>query len=233
MDYKNIFLSTLQLFRKSKLVWIFGSLAIINEIIYRASKYSIAQHPSYYALYLLVVVTLYFSFLTECGLIYSANQILSNHNPTFSEVWAFCKSKARTLIAFYFYSFPIILFIVFIVELFRASQISVSLTIFIGMFGTFFLNSLVTIFICTVALNNLNALFAFWTGFSIVLNNFFHIIVLNCIFLIIQIFLTWSTKNTLFGIFLNVPLTVTIMLAYKEFITKNSYPTLSNAQPTA
>jgi len=233
MNYKNIFRDTFRLFQESKLIWILGAFAFISEAVYRISKYSIEKDSASCISYLLLVVTLYFSFLAECGLIYSVNQILSDQNPTFSEVWGFCKTKIRSMIGFFFYSFPLIMFIVFIVELFSLSQINASLTFFVGMFATFFLNSLFTIFICTIAINNLQAGPALWTGLLIVFNNFFHIIVLNCIFLVIQIFLNWSTKTTLFGILLNVPLTVTMTLAYKVFITKVSYPALSDVQPTA
>jgi len=98
---------------------------------------------------------------------------------------------------------------------------------------TFLLGSVFTLSICTIVINNLEAGLALWTGLSIVVNNIFHVLLLNAIFIILQIVVNLSIGNGLFGIFFIVPLTVTMTLAYRAFIAKGSYPALSNIQPTA
>jgi hypothetical protein len=233
MNYKTIFSDTFRLFRESKLLWVFGVFAIVSEIVYRVSKYSIEKHPTSLILYLLLLIALYFSFLAEASLIYSTNQLFSKQNPTFSEVWDFCKARGKRIVGFYFVSFPLVMFILFIPELVKMSEISTSLTRIVGTLAFFILTSLLTLGICTIVINNLGAGMALWTGLLMVFNNLLHVIVLNSFFLVLEMFLVWLMKTTLFEMFLYVPLTVTMTLAYRIFIAKASYPALSNIQPTA
>jgi len=233
MNYKTIFLDTIRLFRASKLLWIFGVFAIVSDVVNRISIYSIGKHPVSCIPYPLVLIAIYFSSIAVCGLIYSANQIASNQTSTFSEAWEFCKTKVKRVFWFYFLSIPLVMFSVFIPELVRLSEISALITWFVGILATFFLNSLFTLSICTIAINNLESGLALWTGLLIVFNNFPHVMVLNGIYLILQILIMGATGNTFFGIIVVVPLTVTMTLAYRVFITKTSYPALSNIQPTA
>lgn len=233
MNYKIIFRDTLRLFRESKLLWIFGAIAFVSEVIFRGSIYSIGKPPVPCIAYPLFFISLYFLLLAKCSLVYSTNQVLSEQKPTYSEVWGFCKTKVRRIAGLYFLSIPLVMFAVFVVEIVLMSEISALLTGFVGLLVTFFLTSFFTLSICTIVIHNLEAGLALWTGLSIAVNNFFHVVILNSIFLILQIALNLSIGNGLFGIFFIIPLTVTMTLAYRGFIAKGSYPALSNIQPTA
>jgi len=125
------------------------------------------------------------------------------------------------------------MFSVFIPELVRLSEISALLTWFVGILAMFFLNSLITLSICTIVINNLESGLALWTGLQIVFNNFLHVMVLSGIYLLLQILIMGALGNTFFGIIVVVPFTVTMTLAYEIFIAKASYPALSNIQLTA
>ena len=233
MNYKIIFRDTLRLFGGSKLLWIFGTLAIFSSVVNRISIYSIGKHPVSCIPYPLVLIAIYFSSMAVCGLIYSANQMVSNQTSTFSEAWEFCKTKVKRVFWLYFLSIPLVMFSLFIPELVRLSDISALLTWVVGMLAIFFLNSLFTLSICTIAINNLESGLALWTGLLIVFNNFLHVMVLSGIYLILQILIMSALGNTFFGIVVVVPFTVTMTLAYRVFIAKASYPALSNIQPTA
>jgi hypothetical protein len=234
MNYRIIFRDTLRLFRESKLLWILGMFLFASEAIYRASIYSIGKPPVSCFAYPLLFVSLYVSFVARCSLIYSANQILSEQKPSYSEAWGFSKTKLRSIVGLYFLSVPIVIFSVFIVTIVALSEISASLTWVVDLFVTsFFLGSLFTLSICTIVIHNLEAGLALWTGLLILFNNFFHVIVLNSIFLILQIALNLLIGNALPGIFLLIPFSVTMTVAYRAFIAKGSYPALSNIQPTA
>jgi hypothetical protein len=233
MNYRIILQDTLRLFRESKVLWIFGAIFFASEVVNRVSIYSIGEHPASCIPYPLVLVAVYFSLLAKVGLTYSVNRIMSNQILTFSEAWNFCKTKLKEVIGLYFIGILLIVLSVFIAKIVVAGKINVSLALFIGLLLDSFLNAWLTLSICTIVISNLEAGPGLWTGLLIVLHNFLHVIVLSSIFLILQIVLNWSIGNALPGIFLLVPLTVTMILAYRVFITKSSYPALSNIQPTA
>ncbi len=234
MNYRSIFRDTFRLFRESKLLWILGIFSFVSEAIYRASVYSIGKPPVPFIAYPLFFISLYISFVAKCSLIYSANQILSEQKPTYAEAWEFSKTKLGRIAWLYFLSIPLVMFSAFIVVLIALSEISTSLTWVVDLFiSSFFLGSLFTFSICTIVIHNLEAGLALWTGLSIAVNNFFQIVVLNSIFLILQIGLNLLVGNALPGIFLIAPITVTMTAAYRAFIAKGSYPALSNIQPTA
>ena len=206
---------TLRLFQESKLLWIFGIIAFVSEVIFRGSIYSIRNPPVPCIAYPLFFISLYFSFVAKCSLIYTANQILSEQKATYSEVWIFCKTKLRRIAGLYFLSIPLVMFSVFIVAIAALSEITPSLTWVVELLVTFFS-------ICTIVIHHLEAGLALWTGLLIVVNNVFHVVILNSIFLILQIALNLSIRNGLFGIFFIVPVTVTMTLAYRVFIAKGS-----------
>jgi len=234
MNYRIIFRDTFRLFRESRLLWILGIFSFISEAIYRASVYSVGKPPVPFIAYPLLLISLYVSFVAKCSLIYSANQILSEQNPTYSEAWGFSKTKLKRIAWLYFLSIPLVIFSVFIVAIVALSEINASLTWAVDLFVTsFFLGSLFTLSICTIVIHNLEAGLALWTGLSIIFNNFLQVIVLNSIFLILQFVLNLLIGNALPGIFLIAPLTVTMSVAYRVFIAKGSYPALSNIQPAA
>ncbi len=234
MNYRILFRDTLRLFRESKLLWILGMFCFVSEAIYRASVYSIGKPPVPCIAYPLFFISLYVSFVAKCSLIYSANQILSEQKPTYAEAWGFSKTKLRRIAWLYFLSIPLLMLSGLIVMMVALSEISIVLTWVVDLVITsFFLGSLFTFSICTIVIYNLEAGLALWTGLAIVGNNFFHVVVLNSIFLILQIGLNLLVGNTLPGIFLIAPLTVTMTVAYRAFIAKGSYPALSNIQPTA
>jgi len=234
MNYRIIFRDTFRLFRESRLLWILGTFLFVSEAVYKASIYSIRNSPVSCIAYPLYFVSLYVLFVAQCSLIYSANLLLSEQQPTYSETWEFSKTKLRTIVWLYFLSIPLFIFSEFIVKIVALSEISPPLTWFVDLFVmAFFLSSLFTLSICTIVIHNLEAGLALWTGLSILVNNFFHMVVLNSIFLIIQIGLNMLIGNVLPGIFLLIPFTVTMTVAYRAFIAKGSYPALSNIQPTA
>ena len=233
MNYKILFRDTLLLFRESRLLWILGAIAFVSEVIYRVSIYSIGNPPVPRIAYPLFFLSLYFSFVAKCSLIYSTNQIVSEQKPTYSEVWGFGKTKLRRILGLYFLSIPLVMFSVLIVTIVTLSEISTLLTWFVDLLVTFFLSSLFTLSICTIVIHNLEAGLALWTGLSIAVNNIIHVVVLNSIFLILSLVVNLAIGNGLFGMFFIVPLTVTMTLAYRGFIVKGSYPALSNIQPTA
>jgi hypothetical protein len=166
-------------------------------------------------------------------LIYATNQILSEGNPTFSEVWNFSKTKLRKIGGIYFLSIPLLMFTGLIVWMVIWSGANNVLAWSVDMLVTGFLSSLFTLSICAIVIHNLDSAMALWTGLSIVFNNFFPLLVLNGIFLFIQIGLSLLLGNALLSIFLLVPLTVTMTVAYRVLITKGSYPALSDIQPAA
>jgi len=233
MNYKTIFSDTIRLLGGSKLLWIFGAFAIVSEVVYRVSMYSIGKNPLSCIPYPLVLVTIYFSSLAICSLIYLTHWTVSEEHPTFAEAWHFGKTKVKRVFWLYFLSIPLVMISVFIPELVRLSEISVLLTSFVGILATFFLNSWLILSICTIVINNLESGLALWTGLQIVFNNFLAVMVLSGIYLILQILIMGALGNTFFGIVVVIPLTVTITLAYRVFIAKGSYPALSNIQPTA
>jgi hypothetical protein len=233
MNYKIIFRDTLRLFRDSKLLWILGVVSFVSEVIFRVSIYSIGQPPVPGIAYPLFFIFLYFSFVAKCSLIYTTNQILSDQKPTFSEAWGFSKSKMRRILWLYFLSIPFVMFAVFLVGIVLLSEINTSLTWFMDVLVTLLLGSVFALSICTIVIHDLEAGLALWTGLLIVANNFFHVVVLNSIFFALQLVVNIAVGNGLLGVFFVVPLTVTMTLAYRVFITKGSYPALSNIQPTA
>jgi hypothetical protein len=233
MNYKTIFHSTLRLLASSKLLWVLGALAIVSEVIYRVSIYSIGKHPVSCIPYPLVVVAIYFSSIAICGLIYSTHWIVSEEHPIFAEAWHFSKTKVRRVFWLYFLSIPLVMFSTFLPALVNWSEISALLAWFVYILATFFLNSLLILSICTIVINNLDSGLALWTGLQIMFNNFLHVIVLSGIYLILQILIMGVLENTFFGIVVVVPFTVTMTLAYRVFIAKDSYPALSNIQSTA
>jgi hypothetical protein len=233
MNHRIIFRDTLRLFRESKLLWIFGVLSIVSEVIYRGSAYSIGRHPISCIPYPLVLIAVYVSLLAKAGLVYSTYQTLTKQNSSFSEAWDFCKTKVNGVIGFYFINIALITASVLVGETISLSQINISLAWLIGLLLASFLNAWFTISICTMASNNLQSRPALQTGFLIVLNNIFHLIVLNSILIVFQVLLNFSTGTAVLGIFLIVPFTVVMTLAYREFVTRDSYPALSNLQSTA
>jgi len=233
MNYKSIFLDTLRLFRESKLLWIFGTFALISEILIRVSVYSIGKHPISCIPYPLVLIAVYFSFLAKAGLIYSANQVVSNQSPTFSEVWDFCKKKAKIFIGLYFISIIWIILSFALVEIVVLNKFALILAMLAGVLIDFFFYSLLTIGICAIVINHLEVKPALWTGLLMVFRNFSHLAILGSILLVLQILLNLIAGNAILGLLLLVPFTVTMALAYQVFITKGSYPALSNIQPTA
>jgi hypothetical protein len=233
MNYKILFRDTLWLFRESKLLWIFGAIAFVSEFFFRGSVFSIGNPPVPWMAYPCFPISLYFSFVAKCSLIYSTNQILSKHRPTSSEVWDFCKTKLGRIAGLYFLSIPLVMFSVFIVGIVLWSEISTVLTWSVDILVTFFLSTVLTLSICTIVIHNLEAGLALWTGLSIVVNNFIHVVALNGIFLLLQLLLYWSIGNAIFETVLLIPLTVIMTVAYRVFVAKGSYPALSNIQPAA
>jgi hypothetical protein len=233
MNYRIILRDTFRLFRESKLLWILGVISFFSEVIFRGSIYSIGNPPVPCIAYPLFFISFYFSFVANCSLIYSANQIVSEQKPTYSEAWRFSKTKLRRILWLYFLSIPLVIFAIFLVGIVLLSEISTSLTWLMDVLVTLLLGSVFTLSICTIVSHNLEAGLALWTGLSIVVNNFFHIVILNSIFLILRLAVNIAVGNSLLGVFFIVPLTVTMTLAYRVFITKGSYPALSNIQPTA
>jgi hypothetical protein len=232
MNYKNVFRETFRLFRQSKLLWIFGSLAFVAEYNYRIFTSLIGKSQTCYP-FVLPLVAIYFLLITKVGLIYSSNQLISNQALTLSEAWEFSKTKLKRLIYFYFLTIPLSLFIAFIPMLVRLSEISNTLTWLVEMFANIFLTSLLTLSICAVTINNVESGTALWAGLLIVFNNFFHVIAINIVFLALQIFIIWITRSSIICLIIFVPFTVTMTIAYREFITKNFYPALSNPQNAA
>ncbi|MFN8400069.1 MAG: hypothetical protein U0X74_08640 [Anaerolineales bacterium] len=232
MNYKNVFSETFRLFRQSKLLWVFGGLAFVAEFNYRISTSLIGKSQTCYP-FVLPLIAIYFMLIAKVGLIYSSNQLISNQALTLSEAWEFSKAKLKRLLYFYFLSIPLVMFTAFISMLVRLSEISNILTLLVEMFANIFLNSLFILSICAVTINNVESGTALWTGLLIVFNNFLHVIVLNIVFLAMQMFIIWITGNSIICLIIFLPFTVTMTLAYREFITKNSYPALSNAQTTA
>lgn len=221
------------MFQKSKLLWIIGAFLFSSEVVYRVSVYSIGNRPDYWFPYPLMLIAVFLSFLAKVGLIYSTNQMVSDQTPTFSEVWDFCKSRVKPIFGLYFVNIPLIMFSVLLVTVVVLSVPSVSLTFLVGILLDFLFNAVFTISICTIVINNLEAGPSLWTGVLIVINNFFHVIALSSVYFILQILLSQTLGIGLLGIFLIVPLTVTMTLAYRVFVTKDSYPALSNLQSTA
>ncbi|MBL8089711.1 MAG: hypothetical protein KF758_18265 [Anaerolineales bacterium] len=232
MNYKNVFSQTIQLFRHSKIIWILGSLAVVAEFSYRVSTSLIGKSATCYP-FVLPLIAVYFLLLTKVGLIYSSNRIISNQAPTLSETWEFSKTKLKGILWLYFLSIPLVMFSVFIPTLVRLSEISDILTLLVELFANLFLSSLFTLSICAITINNLESGRALWTSLLIMSDNFFPIIALNIIFLVLQMLIFWVTGNSIICLIVFVPFTVTMSLAYRQFITKNSYPTLSNSQTTA
>ena len=101
------------------------------------------------------------------------------------------------------------------------------------MLASFFVTAFFMLCVCTVVINNLESGMALLTGFLIVINNFGHVLVLNSVYLMLQILIMGALGNILFGIVVIVPFTVTMTLAYQVFVVKDSYFALSNIQPTA
>jgi hypothetical protein len=233
MNYRILFRDTLRLFRESKLLWIFGAFSIVSETVYRISILSIGKHPTICIPYPLALIAIYFLLLSKVGLIYSANQSVLNQTSSFSDAWDFCKGKVKRILGLFFVSIPFVMLTAFIPKLIAFSEVSTSLTLFMEMLVSFFFTSLFTFSICTIVINNLESGMALWTGLLIVFNNFIHVMVLNIIYLILQTLLIWVTGSALFCIFLFVPFTITMMLAYREFTDKTSYPALSHFQTPA
>ena len=226
MNYRIIFRDTLRLFRESRLLWMLGAIAFVSEAIFRVSIYSIGSPPVPRIAYPLFFISLYFSFVAKCSLIYTTNQIVSEQKPTYSEAWEFSKTKWRRILWLYFLSVPLVMFAIFLVGIVLFSEISTSLTWFMDVLVSLLLGSVFTLSICTIVTHNLEAGLALWTGLSIVVNNFFHLVVLNSIFLILQLAVNIAVGNGLLGILFVVPFTVTMTLAYRGFIAKGSYPAL-------
>jgi len=233
MNYKTIFRDTLRLFGGSKLLWIFGAFSVINEFFSRVSIYSIGERPVQCTAYPILLISIYLSLVAKAGLIYSADKISSQQTLTFSEAWHFCTTRVKRFVGFYFISIPLLIFSIFIVEIVMLSEISTSLTELVGMLIDFFLTSVIILGLCTITLHKLETGPALWAGLSIVFNNFLQVLILNVIFLILEVLLIIAAGNTFFGLLVSVPFTVTMTLAYRVFITKASYPGLSNMQTTA
>ena len=232
MNYKNVFSETIRLLRQSKLLWIFGGLTFVADFNYRISTSLIGKSQTCYP-FVLPLIAIYFMLIAKIGLIYSSNQLISHQAPTLSEAWEFSKVKLKRLLYFYFLSIPLVMFTVFIPMLVRLSEISNTLTLLVEMFANLFLTALFTLSICAVVINNVESGTALWTGLTIVFNNFLHVIVINIIFLATQMFIIWITGNSIICLIIFLPYTVTMTLAYREFITKDSYPALSNSQNPA
>jgi hypothetical protein len=194
---------------------------------------SIERDPSKLNPYPFVLIALYLSFFAKCGLIYATNQFASKENTTFSAVWGFCKTKIKSILGFYLLNFPLVLLAVFIPELFRLSELNFVLAWVVDTIISFLVTSFFTLSICTIAINNLDAGLGLFYGFLIMYRKFFHIVILISVYILIQILLTWLTGNVLLGVILIVPLTVTMTLAYREFVTGVSYLMPSNPETTA
>ena len=234
MNYRAVFRDTIRLFRESKLLWILGAITLVSEAIFRTSSYFIGKPPIPWLAYPLFFIALYFSFVARCSLIYSTNQILSEQKPTFSEAWKFSKTKLGRIAGLYFLSIPLLMFSILIVTIVALSEISTALTLVVDLLvAYFFLGSLFSLSLCAIVMHNLEAGRALWLGLLIVFNNLFRVVVLNSVFLVLQIGLNALIGHALSGAFLVVPLTVTMSVAYRVFVAKDSYPTLSNTQPTA
>jgi hypothetical protein len=228
MNYRVLLCNTFKVFRESRLVWFLGAIFFVSEFILKISVYSLGNPPVPCIAYPLFFISLYFSFMAKSSLIYSTSQIASAQEPTNTEAWELGKLKFRKILGLYFLGVPLVMFSVFIVVLVVLSELNTFLTLAVYLLITFFLGSLFTLSICSIVIRNLEPGLALWTGLSMVVNNFIHIIVVNGIFLALQILLNLSIGNGFFGIFFIVPLTVAMTLAYQEFIKKDSYPALSN-----
>jgi hypothetical protein len=189
--------------------------------------YFIERDPANCIPYPFVLIALYFSFFAKCGLIYATNQFASKQYTTFSAVWGFCKTKMKSILGFYLLSFPLVLLA------FRLSELNFVLAWVVDTVITFLITSFFAISICTIAINNLGAGLGLLYGFLVMYKKFFHIVILSSVYILIQILLTWLTGNVLLGVILMVPLTVTMTLAYREFVTGVSYPMPSNPETTA
>src|SRR5690349_8730185 len=178
MNYKILFRNTLRLFRESRLLWLLGAIAFVSEAIFRVSIYSIASPPVPRIAYPLFLISLYFSFVAKCSLIYSTHQIVSEHKPTYSEAWEFSETKWKRILWLYFLSVPLVMFAIFLVGTLLLSEISTSLTWVMDVLVTLLLGSVFTLSICPMVTHNLEAGLALWTGVSIVMNNFLHVVML-------------------------------------------------------
>jgi len=232
MNYKNVFSETFRLFRQSKLLWVFGGLAFVADFNIRIFTSLIGKFQTCYH-FVLPLAAIYFMLIAKVGLIYSSNQLISNQALTLSEAWEFSKAKIKRLLYFYFLTIPLVMFTVFIPMLVRLSEISNTLTWLVETFANLFLTSVFTLSICAVTINNLESGSALWIALEIVFNNFIYVIAINIVFLALQMSIIWITGNSIICLIIFVPFTVTMTLAYREFIAKKFYPALSNSQTTA
>jgi hypothetical protein len=233
MNYRIILRDTLRLFQKSKLIWFLGAISFVSELFVYGVPSAIRNNPTFACSYFVFFAFLYLVYISKCSLIYAANQILSEQNPTFSDAWNFSKTKLKTIGGLYFLSIPLVMFAVLIVALFAWSGLDPVVAQFVNLVVTSFLTSLFTLSICTIVIHNLDSAIALWTGLLIVFNNFFPVVILNGIFLFIEVGVSFLTGNVFLSIFLYIPLTVTMTVVYRALIAKGSYPSLSNTQFTA
>ena len=233
MNYRIILRDTLRIFQKSKPIWLLGAISFVSELFVYAVPSAIRKNPTFGCSYFVFFGFLYVAYVSKCGLIYSTNQILSEQSPTFSDAWNFSKTKLKTIGGLYFLSIPLVMFAILIVVLFAWSGLDPVLARFVNLVVTSFLTSLFTLSICSIVIHKLDSAIALWTGFLIVFNNFFPVVMLNGIFLFIEVGLSLLTGNVFLSIFLYIPLTVTMTVVYRTLITKGSYPSLSNTQFTA
>jgi hypothetical protein len=234
MNYKAVFHDTIRLFRESKLLLTLGAITFVSESFYRGVSDSVGKFPLPWPAYPLFFIALYVSFVARCGLIYTANEVFSEQKPTFSEVWKFNKTKLLRIAGLFFVSIPLLMFSGLIVTMVSLSEISSALTVFVNLFvNYFFLGSLLALSICAIVVHNLEAGRALWIGLLLVFKNIVQVVVLNSIFLVLQIVLHLLIGNVLATAFLVAPLTVTMTLVYRVFIAKGSYTALLNIQPSA
>jgi hypothetical protein len=190
MNYIQILQDSLQLFRTTRLIWVFAFLSLILTIPLIPSQ-SLRDNPVLACIYLPILIGGLILSMTATGsLYYAIYQVSLKRNVSFSEAWVQGKSKMLYNIGLILVSIPILLIGAFFIRLITA-KLPTSPLLWLIVFGeSLFIVTFSTFGFCAIAIDNVKVLASAWTSLLITINNFFRVSVITASMFLIRLLIT-------------------------------------------
>ena len=190
MNYFEIIKDSIRIFRTTKIIWLFGFLALIPNIIGTMMDKSRLNINLDCAIMLILLISLYFGIISQGGLVYLIHQKILNNEIAFKDAWVQSKKKIGSIIGLlviisamslipsliylYFnyhtpYS-PLLWILTWIIDMFFTTQF---------IFG-----------VCAIMMDDIGAFSAARLSFLVTLNNYFPVIIINTLKDIVYLLLT-------------------------------------------
>jgi hypothetical protein len=221
---------SLRLLRSTKLIWVLGLLLQILRSLgdLKPSAQFVHEHPVLYSLSLIVsMVVLVVYWIATCALIQVIYQASMDIQLTFSETRLQPKSKLRSLIGLLILNLPAglveLLILAYINRLPSSPLQWLILLILISCI------SIYSFSMCAVLIDGVKAWQAVWLGFLITLNNFFRLIGITGLLLLIRGLFTLAVAVILASGLFHIGLPVPLALDYPTYLKLAAVPFISVA----